>query len=40
MFIVSARIDFIDSNIVKSLNDRGITDILVIDDLAQMSPAS
>jgi len=33
MFIVTGGAGFIGSNIVKSLNDRGITDILVIDDL-------
>ena len=33
MFIVTGGAGFIGSNIVKSLNDRGITDILVVDDL-------
>ncbi|WP_435235370.1 ADP-glyceromanno-heptose 6-epimerase [Psychromonas sp. PT13] len=33
MFIVTGGAGFIGSNIVKSLNERGITDILVIDDL-------
>ena len=34
MFIVTGGAGFIGSNIVKSLNQRGITDILVIDDLS------
>jgi ADP-L-glycero-D-manno-heptose 6-epimerase len=34
MFIVTGGAGFIGSNIVKSLNERGITDILVIDDLS------
>lgn len=33
MFIVTGGAGFIGSNIVKSLNERGITDILVVDDL-------
>jgi ADP-L-glycero-D-manno-heptose 6-epimerase len=33
MFIVTGGAGFIGSNIVKSLNDRGITDILVVDNL-------
>ncbi len=33
MFIVTGGASFIGSNIVKFLNDRGITDILVVDDL-------
>jgi ADP-L-glycero-D-manno-heptose 6-epimerase len=33
MFIVTGGAGFIGSNIVKGLNDRGITDILVVDDL-------
>ncbi|MFT6347600.1 MAG: ADP-L-glycero-D-manno-heptose 6-epimerase [Psychromonas sp.] len=33
MFIVTGGAGFIGSNIVKSLNQRGITDILVVDDL-------
>ena len=33
MFIVTGGAGFIGSNLVKSLNDRGITDILVVDDL-------
>ena len=33
MFIVTGGAGFIGSNIVKSLNARGITDILVVDDL-------
>ena len=33
MFIVTGGAGFIGSNIVKALNERGITDILVIDDL-------
>lgn len=33
MFIVTGGAGFIGSNIIKSLNDRGITDILVVDDL-------
>jgi ADP-L-glycero-D-manno-heptose 6-epimerase len=34
MFIVTGGAGFIGSNIVKSLNDRGITDILVVDNLS------
>ncbi|WP_369433751.1 ADP-glyceromanno-heptose 6-epimerase [Psychromonas sp. MME1] len=33
MFIVTGGAGFIGSNIIKSLNDRGITEILVVDDL-------
>jgi len=33
MFIVTGGAGFIGSNIIKSLNENGITDILVIDDL-------
>lgn len=33
MYIVTGGAGFIGSNIVKALNDRGITDILVVDDL-------
>ena len=33
MIIVTGGAGFIGSNIVKGLNDRGITDILVVDDL-------
>ena len=35
MFIVTGGAGFIGSNIVKSLNERGITDILVVDDLEE-----
>ncbi|HLS17721.1 MAG TPA: ADP-glyceromanno-heptose 6-epimerase [Paenalcaligenes sp.] len=35
MFIVTGGAGFIGSNIVKGLNERGITDILVVDDLQQ-----
>ena len=34
MFIVTGGAGFIGSNIVRGLNDRGITDILVVDDLS------
>jgi len=34
MFIVTGGAGFIGSNIVKSLNERGISDILVVDDLS------
>jgi len=37
MFIVTGGAGFIGSNIIKSLNKRGITDILVIDDLTDGS---
>lgn len=33
MIIVTGGAGFIGSNIVKSLNDKGITDILVVDNL-------
>ena len=33
MFIVTGGAGFIGSNIIKSLNERGVTDILVVDDL-------
>ena len=33
MFIVTGGAGFIGSNIIKSLNERGMTDILVVDDL-------
>jgi ADP-L-glycero-D-manno-heptose 6-epimerase len=33
MIIVTGGAGFIGSNIVKALNDRGITDILVVDNL-------
>lgn len=35
MFIVTGGAGFIGSNLVKGLNERGITDILVVDDLEQ-----
>lgn len=34
MFIVTGGAGFIGSNLIKSLNERGITDILVVDDLS------
>ena len=37
MFIVTGGAGFIGSNIIKSLNENGITDILVIDDLTDGS---
>lgn len=37
MFIVTGGAGFIGSNIIKSLNEHGITDILVIDDLTDGS---
>ncbi|SQJ07970.1 ADP-L-Glycero-D-mannoheptose-6-epimerase [Salmonella enterica subsp. enterica] len=33
MIIVTGGAGFIGSNIVKALNDKGITDILVVDNL-------
>ncbi len=33
MIIVTGGAGFIGSNIVKTLNDKGITDILVVDNL-------
>ena len=33
MIIVTGSAGFIGSNIVKALNDKGITDILVVDNL-------
>src|SRR5690625_649547 len=35
MFIVTGGAGFIGSNLVKGLNERGITNILVVDDLQQ-----
>jgi len=32
-YVVTGAAGFIGSNIVKALNDRGITDILAVDDL-------
>ena len=37
MFIVTGGAGFIGSNIIKSLNEHGITDILVTDDLTDGS---
>lgn len=39
MIIVTGGAGFIGSNIVKSLNDKGITDILVVDNL-KTAPSS
>ena len=35
MYVVTGGAGFIGSNIVKALNDRGITEVLVVDDLTQ-----
>ena len=33
MIIVTGGVGFIGSNLVKALNDKGLTDVLVVDDL-------
>jgi len=37
MFIVTGGAGFIGSNIVKGLNERGITDILIVDNMENSS---
>ena len=40
MYIVTGGAGFIGSNIVAGLNDKGLTDVIVVDDLADEAKVS